>query len=260
MPTGDAGSARSRPGNQTRSAQTKRAQQAVDALNDGAPLPGSLDAALVPVTAQYATDVDHLAAALQAAAKGGCRGINLPGGRALVATDMPAIAANFTEHEGADLITAERTRAIDLAGIGGATQHVQGMSFDTAARAPTQAPLRDLPTRPINGRQDSSATTSGFTTVVSVDHLADSLPGPRLPGRHPPPQANTQLAGDARVLRIANQRQTLTVHQQTMGQLLYELVRPEAWVGAVAELLEAITPETTPNPVMVFAGEAATWR
>lgn len=246
-------------GNQARSAQTKRAQQAVDALNDGAPLPGSLDAALVPVTAQYATDVDHLAAALQAAAKGGCRGINLPGGRALVATDMPTIAANFTEPEGADLITAERTRAIDLAGIGGANQHVQGMSFDTAARAPTQAPLGIYPLEP-STVAGLICDYIGFTTVVSVDHLADSFRDLGYQVDIPLPEANTQLAGDARVLRIANQRHTLTVYQQSMGQLLYELVRPEAWVGAVAELLEAITPETTPNPVMVFAGEAATWR
>jgi hypothetical protein len=246
-------------GNRARSAQTTRAQQAVDALNGGAPLPGPLDAALVPVTAQYVTDVDHLAAALQAAATGGCCGIDLPGGRALVATDMPALAANFTESEGADLITAERTRAVNVADIGGADQHIQGMSFDTAARAPTQAPFGIYPLDPPTVAR-LICDYIGFTTVVSVDYLADAFRDLGYQVDVPLPEANTQLVGDARVLRIANQRHTLTVYQQSMGQLLYELVKPDAWVAAVAELLEAITPGTTPNPIMVFAGEAATWR
>lgn len=246
-------------GGRIRSAQTTRAQQAVDALNDGAPLPGLLDAALVPVTTRYTADIDHLAAALRAAATGGCHGVDLPDGRALIATDLPALAANFTDSEGADLITAERTRAANLAGIGGAAQQVQGMSFDTAARAPTQAPFGIYPLDPPTVAR-LICDYIGFTTVISVDHLADAF---RARGYHVDvslPEDNTELVSDARVLRIANQRHTLTVYRESLGPLLYELVKPEAWVTAVAEVLEAIAPGATPNLVMVLAGEATAWQ
>jgi hypothetical protein len=74
--------------NRTVSRQARRQRMAEQAIRSGGPLPGDLPGRLVPLDIPYKTHLKLLGTAFDLAHERGVQGVKVPGGRALVATDI----------------------------------------------------------------------------------------------------------------------------------------------------------------------------
>lgn len=237
--------------------QMKRIEAAINAVMHGGPMPGAgTNARLVELEQPYVADLQQLDDAIQLARKHGSRGMRLNQGRALIAT-APYEAALRWGHDyerGTDWLSSIKRRAIERAGIHNARHHISGVSADTASRSAAMTPWSIYPFT----SDDCAALICDyvmFETIISLDALAESLTSVGLQVEVLLPESYGELASD--VLRATWHDKTITLHPQGMGQLLYELVRPDAWAGGVKEVL--MNTLVSGEPALVFADEAKWW-
>lgn len=243
----------------TEKKQRDRAQAAVDAIMEGAPLPGDRPGArLVELTEPYVTNLKQFGDLIQLAKRHGCRGMKLPQGRALMASSLPAFMQRWGHdtEEGARVLESTRQRAIKRAGIATALHHIKGVSGDTASRSPIMAPWSIYPFSPV----DCASLICDlliFETTVSVQALVDSLERAGLRGEILLPNANGQLNGDMGVVRAHWRDRALTWHAHGLNLLLYELAEPDTLARGMREALVMDDPPA--EPVMAYTNEAAAW-
>jgi hypothetical protein len=253
-------------GGRSRPTQNRRADQAVAALNGNAPLPGRPDTGLLRLKTKHATDLDRLSDLFRVAGAEGCRSLVLEGGRALRAMNMPVLLGSVDDEpmRAADLMRAERDSSLQHAQFAGSTRLVQASSFDKAARSAIQVPYAVYPLDP-QVIANLVCDFVGFDTVVSVDALVQvfqergygaDVVAPLALGT----ETGAQMETDEPVLRVWNGTHTLTVRQQALSPLLYELLEPGAWASGITELLDGLHENAPANPVLVYADEAQTWR
>lgn len=241
-----------------RAGQTQRAQQAVDALTTGGALPGAGPAAgLALVQVDYATDLDQLSCTLTEAETEGISSVGIDHGRALLAIDLSTLVLGpEAQEQGLERVNDFRLAALRQANMMDDTHHVVGRSIDTATRSPLMVPFSVYPLPP---RQCARLICDflSFETTLSVDALAATCREAGLDTRIELPSRNGALAGDDPVLAIAGRDRTLTVHNQALMPLMYELVDPQQWVQGIGELLRLVDFPLQPHPV--FRNEAPTW-
>jgi hypothetical protein len=242
----------------TEKKQRDRAQ-AVDAIMQGAPLPGDRpDARLVELAELYLTSLKQLDDLIQLAKRHGCRGMKLSQGRALMASSLSTFMQRWGNdpEEGAHVLESTRQRAIRRAGIATTLHHIEGYSGDTASRSPIMAPWSIFPFSPA----DCAGLICDFIvfrTTVSAQALIDSLERGGLRGELLLANADTQLRGDVGVVRAHWRDRCLTWHAYGLNLLLYELAEPDTLARGMHEVLVMDDPPA--EPVMVYTGEAATW-
>lgn len=265
-----------------RTQQTRRAQQAVDALSTGGHLPGAAaDEYLFQLQVPYRNNLSQLTDLLGLAEERGCQGMKLSQGRALVGINLLTVTATHDTDpdgenvEGTLLWDRERSAALKRAGLTRAIQTVRAFSIDTAARSPIQPPFTIYPL--------DSATSArlvcdyvGFESILSVDALAGICDAHDLDVTVELPEASVNLVGQDHVLRVSRGGFSFVVHDHALGQLLFELVEPESWAAGLREMLDTFnmtsfgtTAGLTPagrrtwsdgeHPVPVFAGETMAW-
>jgi hypothetical protein len=243
----------------TEKQQRDRAQAAVDAITQGAPLPGGRPGArLVQLAEPYRTNLKQLDDLIQLAKRYGCRGMKLSQGRALMASSLPAFMQRWGHdpEEGVGVLESTRQRAIKRAGIDTVMHHLKGYSGDTASRSPIMAPWSIYPFSPV----DCASLICDlviFETTVSAQALVDSLERAGLRGELMLANAHTQLNGETDVVRAHWRDRSLTWHAYGLNLLLYELAEPDTLARGIREVLIMDNPPT--EPVMTYANEAATW-
>jgi hypothetical protein len=238
--------------------QLARGQAAIDAIMRGGPMPDRAGARLVEITEPYVTNLPQLADLIELAKQHGCRGLELPGGRALVAAAMPTAIERWPDYrDGLRVFQAARERAIKRARLADSTHHLTGISADTASRSPLLAPWSIYPLAPA----DCAALICDllvFETIIGVEALRASLTRLGLASQVLLPEAHGRMPVDQDVLRIFGHGKALTVHAPSLSLLLYELVDPDTWARGIAEVMKL--PGSVGEPVVVFAEEARWWR
>ena len=231
----------------TKKKQVERAQAAVDALNNGGRLPSSDGGSRLAVLQElYVTNLKQLNDLLQLAKWHGCRGMQLPQGRALVASSLPVLAARWKDDiaGGSDALDSAKQQAFKRAGIANAMHHIVGYSGDKAARSPLMAPWSIYPFSPI----DCAALICDmlvFDTTVSANALLESLEGAGLRGEVLLTPADVTLQGSMPVIRASWRDRAVTWHALHLNQLLYELAEPDALARGMREVLSRTTHGTT---------------
>lgn len=243
----------------TEKKQLERAQAVVDAVNNGGRLPSSVgDNRLIQLREPYVTNLKQLNDLLQLAKRHGCRGMQLPQGRALVASSLPVFAARWKDdiEGGSDAVGSAKQRAFKRAGIASAMHHIVGYSGDKAARSPTMAPWAIYPFSPI----DCAALICDmlvFDTTVSADALVESLAQAGLRGEVLLSPRDGTVEGAMPVVRAHWRNRAVTWHALGLNQLLYELAEPDALARGLHEVL--LMDDPADHPELVYASEAASW-
>jgi hypothetical protein len=238
--------------------QLKRAQAVVDAINTGGRMPGSVgDHRLIQLREPYVTNLKALNDLLQLGKDNGHHGMQLPQGRALVASSLFAMAARWRDNpeEGAQFRDSTRHQALKRAGIDKA-MCIRGYSGDSASRSPIMAPWVIYPFSP----HDCAALicdTLVFDTTVSVDALVESLERAGLRGEVLVTVADIRLKGTMPVVRAHWRNRAVTLHALGLGQLLYELVEPDTLARGMREVM--LMNDRVGYPEVVYAYEAASW-
>jgi len=239
--------------------QVERAQAAVDALNNGGRLPSSDgDTRLVVLQEPYVTNLSPLNDLLQLAKRHACRGMQLPQGRALVSSSLPAMTARWKDdiEGGADALDAAKQQAFKRAGIANAMQHIVGYSGDKAARSPLMAPWSIYPFSPI----DCGVLICDmlvFDTTVSADALVESLERAGLRGEVLLTPADVRVEGAMPVVRARWRNRAVIWHALGLNQLLYELAEPDSIARGMREVL--LMDDSPDHPELVYANEADSW-
>ena len=101
--------------NRTVASKQRRRRMAEEAIRSGGPLPGDLPGRLVPLDIPYKTHLNLLRAAFDLAHERGVQGMKVPGGRALVATDIVRGYELWSEPELIDRTAAVHLQAVKRA-------------------------------------------------------------------------------------------------------------------------------------------------
>jgi hypothetical protein len=130
------------------SQQLRRQRVAEEALRSGGPLQGVLPGRLVQLDIPYKTHLDLLRKSFELAHQRGVQGLKLPGGRALVTTDIVRGYELWSEQELIDRTATEHLQAVKRAHILNKGQLVYARSDDMVARSPTMPPWAIYPLSP----------------------------------------------------------------------------------------------------------------
>lgn len=239
--------------------QKRRMEAVVDAVSRGGRLPGEVgDARLVQLETCFRTDLDGLGTLLQLATQHGVRGMKLPPGRAVVATDL----FTLLERHGSDLdagiqrVESGRARALRRAGLDTAKHLVRATSGDTAARSPLMVPFAIYPL-PARLRSRLICDFMLFETHLDPAALVSACDRTGLQARIELPLAHGDLKGDQPVMTVIGRDTELTLPAQGLAPLLYELVHPDCWAAGIRELLALSDPPD--QPMIAFRGERESW-
>ena len=239
-------------------AQSRRMKAAVAAVNHGAPLPRTGEQ-LIQSTLPYRTHLSQFADVIDLASEHGTRGMRVPGGRALIGTDVPAALALERFDDAADwapILTRERASALNHAGIAQAGHHASMKTADWASRSPLSVPYGVYPISP----SQAAAVICDFVvveTVLSIDALISAGEKAGLEGSLLLPDADGDLT-HAPVASFRKGDRSLVIHGGSMRQLLAELIDLTCFFEGVHELLGLTDPPSA--PLLVHMDEGATWR
>lgn len=239
--------------------QLEQARAVVDALNNGGRLPGSTgDHRLIQLQEPYVTNLKALNDLLQLAKANGHHGIQLPQGRAVMASSLFAMAVRWRDNpeEGAHFRDSTRHQALKSAGIDKAIPLIRGYSGDSASRSPIMAPWVIYPFSP-NDIAALICDTLVFDTTVSPEALVESLERAGLRGEVLVTAADTRMKGTTPVIRVHWRDRTITLHALGLGPLLYELVEPDTLARGMREVF--LMDDRVGYPEVVYANEAANW-
>lgn len=238
-------------------AQVTRMEQAVRAVNDGTPLPGSTQR-LVQVDTPLSTHLDLLEVALELADKRGIAGVKGPGGRAIVAANGLTLAQSSVTQENAPTVWAtERERTLRRAGIATDTHHLNMRTADWAARAPEAVPFGIYPISP-GHCADLICDFSIIDLAASVDSLVAAAEHRGLQGEVLLPEASGDLGADQSLFRLSKRSaRSIVVHSGVVHQLLAELVTTDCFLDALEAILTE--PDLPPNPVLIYRDELSVW-
>lgn len=238
--------------------QVRRMEAAVQAVNNGAPLPGTAEQ-LVSVDAAYATHLPILHDALSLAEERGTVGMKVPGGRALVASNLLTMAGSdrFADPtKWPSLMDQTRARALRRAGISEHRHHLNMRSADWAARSPSAVPYGVYPLAP----EQAAALICDFAVVeivLSVDALFDAVKARGLQTELLLPDCSGELRPGQAMFRFTDRDRAVVVHSGATAQLLGELLTTDAFLAGLSALL---TMDRVPaSPVITFKDEASAW-
>jgi hypothetical protein len=186
--------------NRTVSRQARRQRMAEEAIRSGGPLPGDLPGRLVPLDIPYKTHLDLLGTAFDLAHDRGVQGMKVPGGRALVATDIVRGYDLWSERELIDRRAAEHLQAVKRARILDVGHLVWARSDDLVARSPTMPPWSIYPLSPALCARLITDYAMYFVTMSSEPLLA-ALDDVGLAGVGTPSRSGNCPAGRGRAPR-----------------------------------------------------------
>jgi hypothetical protein len=237
--------------------QRRRFKAAEEAVRSGAPLPGDLGARLISVPVSYKTHLGRLRDAVRFAAERGVVGLKVPGGRALVAADLPTGSARWSEEEFNQQVKLADGRALRRARIGGADRHLKQHSVDKAARSPTFPPWAIFPL-PAEACAWLIADLLGYVVTMSSQALMEQLQDAGLVTQWALPSSRNQFQGPEVMLRVARRDgRGVEVPASDANRLLLELVDVRVWAEGIDRLLAG--DDLADHPWMNFRDEHRVW-
>ncbi|MFJ5989331.1 hypothetical protein [Lentzea sp. NPDC092896] len=244
--------------NRRESKQLRRLKAAEEAIRSGGPLPGDLDGHIVPLDLPYKTHVKVLADALDLAHDRGVQGIKVPGGRAIVASDLIRGYERWSEQEFIDQTAEEHHRALRRAQILGVGHLVYARSDDLVARSPTMPPWAIYPLSPTWCARLIADYAMYFVTMSS-ESVQAALGNVGLSTEWMLDRDQTTVQPTQVVLHVDNGARRVGLQwAEVQRGLLLEMADMPTWAAGVAQLLERGDPGYRPWPS--FAEEWKVWK
>jgi hypothetical protein len=237
-------------------AQLHRQHLAEQAIRDGGPLPNDADARLVALDMPYRTHLVLLREAFRKAATRGVQGMKVPGGRALMAANLPRGYELWTEEEFLDRSADERDAACQRAGIRGRGHHVTSISSDTVARSPITPPWAIYPL-PFDVCAALIADQAVFSVTISSESLITALQDAGLWAEWLVPDDARHIDHNQEIARIHNRKRMTVMRLSELERLTFELVDLPLWANSVKEMLARA--DIVGRPWPCFADEGRVW-
>ncbi len=215
-----------------RSAQARRQRLAEEAIRDGGPLPNDPDGRLVALDIPYKTHLSMLRDAFDKAGTRGLLGMKVPGGRSLVAANLPKGYELWSEEEFITRTEKTHEAACKRAGILGSGHLIAYRSDDKVARYATMPPWAIYPLSPAvcAGLITDMAV---FIVTISPEPLLDALQEVGLATQWLLPSDLETLEYGQAVMRIHNGVHTAEVRSSELQRLAFELVDLPTWIQGV---------------------------
>jgi sulfur transfer complex TusBCD TusB component (DsrH family) len=243
--------------NRTVSRQARRKRMAEEAIRSGGPLPGDLPGRLVPLDIPYKTHLKLLGTAFDLAHERGVQGVKVPGGRALVATDIVRGYELWSERELIDRTAAEHLQAVKRAQILDVGHLVYARSDDLVARSPTMPPWAIYPLSPELCARLITDYAMYFVTMSSEPLLA-ALDDVDLAAEWVLSRDQETVQPDEVVLRTRKGARTIELRWAEMQRrLLLEMADLPTWAEGVAQLMDRN--DSGRHPWQSFAQEWKVW-
>jgi hypothetical protein len=239
--------------------QTARMEAARDAINAGAPLPGC-DQRLVQLDIDLETHLAQLGDAVSMAADRGSSLMKIPGGRALTAQNLFAMATSerFVDRaEWIPLLDRQRATVLRRAGIADAPHHLNMRTIDWAARSPVAVPFGVYP---MEARlcADIICDFAIVEIIMSPDAILERSRKLGFDGDLLLPRRHGDLDRSQPMFRLRRGNRALVVHAAMSGALLAELIDLDVFLHGASELIDREDLPT--SPIVTFRNEASVWR
>lgn len=241
-------------------AQVKRARQALDAINSGAPV-ADAGPELVVADSPLKINTAGLRSVLEQARIDGVASKRI--GRQQVVTALsaarppgsPPVAATMEQWE------QLKTRAFSKAEMAQSSQHLRGVRSDSLVQ---DAGLAPFPIYPLDPAVAASLTTDllAFEYVVGWDRVADALRRRGFTVTCPLPESSGLMEDDQEIFWCEAGDLRLTIHKDAVGQLLHELVDVNRYASAITEIARRarLRGSHTWSGATTFSNERAVWR
>ncbi|MGQ0775282.1 MAG: hypothetical protein ACT4NY_12810 [Pseudonocardiales bacterium] len=241
----------------TVSRQLRRQRMAEEAIRSGGPLPGDLPGRLVPLDIPYKTHLNLLGTAFDLAHERGVQGMKVPGGRALVATDIVRGYDLWSERELIDRTATEHLQAVKRARILDVGHLVYARSDDLVARSPTMPPWSIYPLSPALCARLITDYAMYLVTMSSEPLLA-ALDDVGLAAEWILPRDQETVQPDEVVLRAHRGTRTIELRWAEMQRrLLLEMADLPMWARGVAQLMDQH--DSGRHPWQSFSEEWRVW-
>lgn len=243
--------------NRRESQQLRRQRMAEEAIRSGGPLPGGLSGRIVQLDLPYKTHLELLATAFNLAHDRGVQGMKVPGGRALVASDIVRGYDLWPEQEFVDRTADEHRQALKRAHILEASDLVYARSDDLAARSPTMPPWAIYPLPPMWCARLIVDYAMYFVTMSSESLLA-ALDDVGLSPEWTLAREQAIVRPDQVVLRAHNGARAIELRwAELQRRLLLEMADLPTWAEGVAQLVARN--DSGRHPWQSFAEEWKVW-
>lgn len=239
-----------------RSAQSQRKRLAEEAIRDGGALPGDPDGRLIALDIPYKTHLDMLRDAFDKAATRGVLGMKVPGGRALVAANLPKGYELWPEDEFIERTEKAHEAACKRAAILDSSHLIGFRSDDTVARYATMPPwaIYPLPPAVCAGLITDMAV---FIVTISSEPLVNALREAGLAAQWLLPPDLERLEHGQAVIRIHNGVHVGGLRSSELQRLAFELVHLPTWVEGVKAVFAR--QDAPGRPWHYFADEYKVW-
>jgi hypothetical protein len=242
------------------SRQQARMTAAMEAINNGGPLPGC-DERLIDVDVNFRTHLAKLNDAVTIAAERGECAMKVPGGRALTAANLITMASSPRFPDLTDwlpLLDRQRATVLRRAGIENVTNHLSRKSTDWAARSAVAVPYGVYPLEP-GACADMICDFAVVEFIMAPDELlrrAERLGFETEPLL--PQSGDGTLAPSQPLFRLRRGDRALVVRAPMCHQFLGELLDIDVFLSSIVALLDR--PKLPSSPLVTFRNEAAVWR
>ncbi|MGH3401315.1 MAG: hypothetical protein ACRDRJ_02180 [Streptosporangiaceae bacterium] len=239
-----------------RSVQSRRKRLAEEAIRDGGPLPNDPDGRLVPLDIPYKTHLNMLRDAFDKAAIRGVVGMKVPGGRSLVAANLPKGYELWPEDEFIGRTEKAHEVACRRAGILDSSHLIGFRSDDMVGRYATMPPWAIYPLPPA---VCASLITdmAVFIVTLSSESLLNALQEVGLTAQWLLPHDLERLEYGRESIRIHDGVRRTELRSSELYRLAFELVDMPTWVQGVKALFAR--KDLQGRPWHYFAGEWKVW-
>ncbi|WP_156960804.1 hypothetical protein [Amycolatopsis taiwanensis] len=211
----------------------------------------------MPLDIPYKTHLDLLGKAFELAHERGVQGVKVPGGRALVATDLVRGYDMWSERELIDRTAAVHLQAVKRARILDLGHLVYARSDDLVARSPTMPPWAIYPLSPALCAKLIIDYAMYFVTMSS-EPLLMALEDVGLAAEWVLPRDQETVQPNQMVLRAHKGTRTIELRWAEMQRrLLLELADLPIWAEGVAELMDRH--DSGRHPWQSFSEEWKVW-
>lgn len=240
-----------------RSAQSERQRQAEEAIRDGGPLPNDPEGRLISLDIPYKTHLSMLKDAFDKAATRGLIGMKVPGGRSLVAANLPKGYELWPENEFIERTEKTHESACRRAGILNSGDLIGYRSDDIVARYATMPPW---PIYPLPPAVCASLITdmAVFIVTVSKEALLDALRGVGLIAQWLLPPNLERIEHGQAVMRVHDHIHAAELNSSELHRFAIELVDLATWANGVKSVFSRQGFEGR-RPWPYFANEYRIW-
>jgi hypothetical protein len=235
----------------------ERMQAAVDAVMNGARLPGADDARLVRLRADLTAHLGSLRDAVTLAGERGVIGLLVPGGnRGLTCADLLTMSQNIAD-DWVGKWERERRRLQRRLRLGTGSHEIVANSGDRAARVPELAPYGVYP---LSAKQCAQLICDFliFEVRMPIDDLLAAGERAGLHARFLRLNQSEVLHPSTGLVQFQRGSVGVTLHGNAIDRLLLEMLDIDSVASGLAEVLSAGDPPSEPVPI--FANEDRLWR